>query len=121
MRKGFLQGAIEWEPIVLEELTTLVSELLPTADVDWTQKIVVNYTIDKMPRASLVTKRPSALELAITVKAGTIQLGQISNLGIDPEISSRDKSGFDVIRLRFTDIVQVKSVALRKFLSEQWK
>ncbi len=121
MRKGFLQGAIVWEPIVLEELITLVSELLPNAEVDWTQKIIVNYTIDKMPRASLLTKRPSALELSISVKAGAVQLGQIANLGIDPEISSRDKSGFDVIRLRFTDVEQVKSVVLRKFLSEQWK
>ncbi len=121
MRKGFLQGAIGWEPIVLEELASLLSELLPSAEVDWTQKIVVNYSIDKTPKASLVTKRPSSLELGIIVKSGTVQLGQISTLGIDREISSRDNSGFDVIRLRFTDVEQVKSLDLRRFLSEQWK
>ena len=121
MRKGFLQGSIEWEPIVLEELTSLLSELLPTADVDWTQKIVVNFTIDKIPKASLVTKRPAALELAISVTPGAVQLGQVANLGIDPEIALRDKAGLETLRLRFTNVEQVKSRALRKFLSELWK
>ena len=121
MRKGFLQGSIEWEPIVLEELTSLLTELLPKADVDWTQKIVVNFTIDKIPKASLVTKRPAALELAISVTPGAVQLGQVANMGIDPEITSRDKAGIDTLRLRFTNLEQVKSPALRKFLSELWK
>ena len=44
MRKGFLLGAIEWEVAVLEELAALLDELLPDAKVDWTQKVVVNYT-----------------------------------------------------------------------------
>ena len=121
MRKGFLQGSIEWEPIVLEELTSLLTELLPKADVDWTQKIVVNFTIDKIPKASLVTKRPAALELAISVTPGAVQLGQVANLGIDPEIALRDKAGLETLRLRFTNVEQVKSRALRKFLSELWK
>jgi excinuclease ABC subunit A len=42
MRKGFLQGRVEWEAKVLEEFTSLMDELLPQANVDWTQKVLVN-------------------------------------------------------------------------------
>jgi excinuclease ABC subunit A len=121
MRKGFLQGEIEWEPKVLEELVSILSELLPTADVDWSQKIVVNFTVDKIQMASLVTKRPAALELAISVMPGAVQLGQVAELGVDPEIVSRDKAGLDTLRLRFKNVEQVQSPSLRKFLSELWK
>ena len=120
MRKGFLQGAIEWESVVLEELVSLIDQLLPDADVDWTQKVLVNYTINKNPVATLMTKRPAALELMIHVPPGSVQLGQVAGLGMDPEITSRDKSGLDSVRLRMTSLEHVKSAALRRFLSERW-
>ena len=121
MRKGFLQGPIQWEPVVLEELVAVIEEFLPGADVDWTQKVVVNYWIQKMPVASLVTKRPAALDFLFYVPAGAVQLGQVASFGIEPEITHREKSGRDEVRLRFTSVDQIRTPSLRKFLAEIWK
>ena len=120
MRKGFLQGAIEWEPVVLEDLTALLDELMPGVDVDWTNKVVVHYTRGKTPAVSLVTKRPAALECVIYVAPGSVQLGQIASFGIAPEITAREKSGLDALRLRFQSRDQVNSASFRKFLREIW-
>ncbi len=120
MRKGFLQGIIEWEPAVLEQLVTLMEDLLPMAVADWTQKVVVNFTIDKTPVANLTTKRPAGLDFAMFVPSGAVQLGEIASIGIDPEIASH-KEGLDVVRLRFTTTDHVQSPALRTFLSVHWK
>ncbi len=119
MRKGFLQGTIEWEQEVLEELVDLLGKLLPDAVIDWTQKVLVNYTIDKSPVVTLNTKRPAGLDFAMIVRSGAVQLGEVAGFGVDPEISSH-KEGLDVVRFRFTDIAQVKSSALRKFLALKW-
>ena len=119
MRKGFLQGTIEWEPTVLESLAKLLEELLPGVETDWTQKIVVNYILNKKTVAALVTKRPSALECFIYVPQGSVQLGEVASLGLDAEITAQ-KEGLDAVRFRFTSTTQVNSPALRKFLQKQW-
>lgn len=119
MRKGFLQGSIEWEPAVLDELVARLEEVLPNAVIDWTQKVVVNFAIDKKPALNLVTKRPAALDLNLFVPTGAVQLGQIASFGIDPSISSY-KEGLDAVRIRFTNISQVRSAGFQKFLRELW-
>ena len=119
MRKGFLQGTIEWEPTVLESLAKLLEELLPGVETDWTQKIVVNYILNKKTVAALVTKRPSALECFIYVPQGSVQLGEVASLDLDAEITAQ-KEGLDAVRFRFTSTTQVNSPALRKFLQKQW-
>ena len=120
MRKGFLQGTIEWEPVVLEELVALIDPLLPEADVDWTQKVVVNYSFDKKPVAAIVTKRTAGLDFVVTVPGGSVQLGQVAGLGIDTEIVHRERSGLDEVRLRFTKVDQVKNKNLHSFLAAIW-
>ncbi len=119
MRKGFLQGEIEWEPAVLEALINMLDERLPAARVDWTQKIVVHYSIDKQPVASLVTKRPAAIDLVIYVSKGSIQLGQVAQLGLVSEIVP-SKDGRDAVQIKFNAIAQVQSADLGQFLDEQW-
>lgn len=120
MRKGFLQGSIEWEQSVLDETVKLLEELLPHAEVDWTQKILVNFAVDRTTVASLVTKRPSGLDLALIVPSGHIQLGEVANFGIDPEITPHNKPGLEVVRLRFTKVEHVSASVLRKFLTQRW-
>ena len=119
MRKGFLQGTIEWEPAVLEELVKHLDAILPDAAVDWTQKVVVNYSIGKKPVLNIVTKRPAALDLTLFVPTGTVQLGQIASFGIDPGVSSH-KDGLDAVRIRFTEVSHVKWPPFQRFLSELW-
>jgi excinuclease ABC subunit A len=104
----------------LEELAALIDQLLPEAEADWTQKVLVNYSIDKKPVATLVTKRPAALDLVIAVPAGSVQLGQVANFGVDSEISHRERSGLDEFRLRFTKVEQVKNKDLHSFLTAIW-
>jgi excinuclease ABC subunit A len=120
MRKGFLQGTIEWPASVLEDLIGLLDELLPSASVDWTQKVLVNYSVEKTVVATVVTKRPAGIDLAVIVPSGTVQLGEVATFGIDPEVASH-KPGQDVIRLRFTQSTHVKSPELRMFLAARWK
>ena len=117
MRKGFLQGEIVWESKVLEELLGLLDQMLPQADVDWTQKVVVNYTVQKQPVVNIVTKRPNGVDLSVFVPAGSIQLGAITSLGIDPAVTAH-KEGIDVVKLRFTTVDQLKSKALQSFFQD---
>lgn len=117
-RKGFLAGKIEWEVGVLEDLIALLEELLPAAKIDWTQKVVVNYTVDKQPVANLVTKRPGGVDFNLFVTAGTVQLGQIAHFGIEPEVAPH-KDGFEVVKLRFTERSHVQDSQLKKFLVER--
>ena len=116
MRKGFLQGQIEWDATVLEELASLLDELLPDAKVDWTQKVVVNYSRNKLPVANIVTKRPAGVDFSLYVPSGSVQLGQVASFGIGQEVAPF-KNGLDAVQLRFTKVEQVKVAALKKFLS----
>ena len=118
MRKGFLAGTIEWEVDVLEEVIALLSELVPDAKVDWTQKVVVNFVVGKSTIANVVTKRPAGVDLNLFFNGSSVQLGQIASIGIDPEIG-RHRDGQDVVRLRFTTLEQVRSPALRSFLTKR--
>ena len=117
MRKGFLAGTIEWDVAVLEETCRLLDELLPEAKVDWTNKVVVNYTVGKASIINLVTKRPTGVDLNLFVPSGAVQLGQVSSFGVDPEISPH-RGGQEIVRLRFTQVDQVRNAALKAFLAE---
>jgi excinuclease ABC subunit A len=117
MRKGFLAGSIEWEMNVLEGVIALLEELIPDAKVDWTQKVLVNFAKGKSTIATVVTKRPAGVDLNVFVPAGAIQLGQIAQFGIDPEISSH-RDGSEIVRLRFVTIEQVRDAGLKPFLRD---
>ena len=118
MRKGFLAGRVEWDVAVLEQLIALVEELLPDAKVDWTQKVLVNFAVDKRPVVTIVTKRPAGVDFNLFVPTGTVQLGQIASLGTEPEVAPH-KDGVDVVRLRFTKKDQVQNATFKAFLASQ--
>ena len=118
MRKGFLQGQIEWDVAVLEKLVSLLDELLPDAKVDWTQKIVVNYSRHKQPVASIVTKRPAGVDLSLYVPSGSVQLGQIASFGLSQEVAAF-KNGLDTVQVRFSTVGQVTAAGLKSFLRQR--
>ena len=118
MRKGFLAGTIEWDVAVLEALISLLDELLPNAKVDWTNKVVVNYTVGKRLVANLVTKRPSGVDFNLFVTAGSVQLGQVASFGTNPKVAPY-RDGLDAVLLSFTTLGQVRDSSLRKFLGER--
>ena len=116
MRKGFLKGKIAWDAAVLEQLFALLDELWPDAEVDWAAKVLVNYRRGKTRLACVVTKRPAGVELGLFVPTGTVTLGQIADLGEDPVVKPH-RDGEDLVGLRFTDVKQIASPKLRKFLA----
>lgn len=120
MRKGFLAGEIEWSNDVLESVFGLIGELLPDAKIDWTQKVVVNYLNGKSPVINVVTKRPAGVDINLFVPSGSIQLGQVAGFGIDREIAPH-KNGQDVVRIRFNNVSQVQTPALKEFLAARLK
>jgi excinuclease ABC subunit A len=115
VRKGFLKGRIVWDAGVIERLAALLDDLWPGAKVDWTQKVLVHYHFGTRRIASLATKRPEWLELELYAPAGSIALGRIADLGVEPTIAPH-RSGVDAVRLRFTNVEQIASPKLREFL-----
>jgi len=117
MRKGFLAGTVQWEPPVLEEVIGLLEQRLPDATVEWTQKIVVNFSRKSRTVAQIVTKRPAGVDLNLFVPEGSVPLGRVAAFGIDPEIGAH-RDGFDVVRLRFTTVEQVRARPFQAFLED---
>jgi excinuclease ABC subunit A len=115
LRKGFMKGRVAWEPEVIEKLLELLDELWPGAKVDWGQKVLVHYSEGSRRIASLVTKKPEWLEMELLAPSGSIALGRVADLGVEPAVSPH-RSGEDAIRLRFTKSGQVSSQKLREFL-----
>ncbi|MFO0917383.1 MAG: ATP-binding cassette domain-containing protein [Planctomycetaceae bacterium] len=115
LRKGFMKGRVAWEPEVIEQLLDLLDELWPGVKVEWTQKVLVNYSQGSRRFASLVTKKPEWLEIELLAPSGSIALGRVADLGVEPSVSPH-RSGEDAIRLRFTKSAHVSSAKLREFL-----
>ena len=68
-----------------------------------------------------MTKRPTGVELVVYVPSGSIELGQIASIGIDPAIDLRKRTGEDAVVFRFTTVEQVQSKTFRQFLSQRWE
>ena len=117
MQKGFLKGTIAWEPALAEGLFALLDALLPTAQVEWTNKVVVTYSVNKKPRVKITTKRPESLDLDLYAPAGSIPLGRFSSFGVNPSLEDGPK-GQDLIRLKLTNDRHLNTAAFQKFLKE---
>jgi len=117
LRKGFLKGRVAWEPEVAERLLATLDELWPHAKVDWTQKMLVSYQQGSQRIATLTTKRPEGLDLELYAATGSVALGRIADLGVEPSIV-RHRTGEDAIRMRFTTVAHIDSAKLRKFLAD---
>ncbi|MBI1347966.1 excinuclease ABC subunit A [bacterium] len=115
MRKGFLKGKVAWDVETLEALFTLLDDIWPTATVDWSGKVLVNYKQGKQRLATVVTKRPANIELALPVSQGSVSLGRVADIGEDPEISG-GSDGQDIVSLKFTTMKQLLNSKLKDFL-----
>jgi len=115
MRKGFLKGKVVWDVETLEALFALLDEVWPDATVDWSAKVLVNYKRGKQKLATVVTKRPGNIELALPIAPGAVSLGRISELGEDPEIRS-GADGQEYASLKFSRLAQIQHPRLTEFL-----
>ncbi len=101
--RGFPIGKkIRWDADLLEELFRLLSEIAPQGEFIWSNKQVVPIHLPGLhdPWAAVQTKKLDAVYLYLMGPKGRFTLGQITELGRDPEFDgSRPKH--DVIRLMF--------------------
>jgi len=102
-RKGFPLGKkILWESEVLEELIELLSETASEGQMLWNNKQVVPLYVpeQKEPWAAVQTKKLDAVYLHLAGPKGRFTLGQITNLGHDPQLDGQ-RPECDVLHLKF--------------------
>ena len=91
-RKGFPLGKkIEWDVEVLEDLIELLAETAPQGQFLWNNKQVVPVYVPEQhePWAAVQTKKLDAVYLHLMGPKGRFTLGQITDLGYNPELDGQ--------------------------------
>jgi excinuclease ABC subunit A len=122
MRKGFLKGGPpRWQPEVLEDVCRLLEGASPGCEFGWTGKVVVPVHVKKgdgtIPWASLQTKKPDAVHLALFGPKNRFPMGRLTDLGHDPDIDT-ERPEHDVIHLKFRSPDDLARGDLAGFLKE---
>ncbi|TWT88439.1 UvrABC system protein A [Pseudobythopirellula maris] len=119
-RKGFAPGKkVVWSTELLEELLEMVAESSPKGEFLWNNKVLVHRMVPGRtePWATLVTKRPENVELALNGPKGAFQLGQITELGVEQELNV-DREDRDTVRLKFVEQDDLARGDLAGFVAE---
>ncbi|MFM7117454.1 MAG: excinuclease ABC subunit UvrA [Planctomycetota bacterium] len=122
LRKGFPPGEmIAWEPPVLERLHKLLTELAPDGKFEWTNKQVVHMTLPESGRhwASLLTKKPDAVQLQLLGPKDKFPLGRVSGLGVRQAVKPVDATN-DLVTISFDRLEQLTQKELQEFLQEHY-
>jgi excinuclease ABC subunit A len=119
-RKGFHIGRkIYWDEKVLPKLIELLQKTAPDGKIVWENKQVVPISVPEQKEswAAVQTKKLDAVYLHLTGPKGRFALGQITDLGIDPEVGGQHID-HDVIQLHFRTLDDLKRGNLPGFLKE---
>jgi excinuclease ABC subunit A len=119
-RKGFPLGKkIDWDVEVLEDLVELLAETAPQGQFLWNNKQVVPvYAPERHePWAAVQTKKLDAVYLHLMGPKGRFTLGQITDLGYNPELQG-GRPNIDAIRLKFRTPADLARGNLAGFLKE---
>jgi excinuclease ABC subunit A len=119
-RRGFpLGGKVEWEMEVLEELVELLNETAPYGQLLWNNKQVVPLYVPQQREAwaAVQTKKLDADYLHLTGPKGRFPQGRITGLGFDARVDG-EKTGMDVLRLKFRSTEDLRRGNLAGFLKE---
>jgi excinuclease ABC subunit A len=122
LRKGFPPGeTIAWEPPVLERLHKLLTELAPGGKFEWTNKQVVHMTLPESGRhwASLLTKKPDAVQLQLLGPKDKFPLGRVSGFGVRQAVKPVDATN-DLVTISFDRLEQLTQRELQEFLQEHY-
>ena len=118
-RKGFPPGKkIAWETEVLEELCELLTDV-GEGQFLWNNQQLIHYCLKgrSEPWATVLTKKPGAVELHLNGPKNQFALGRITTFGLNPALD-KERPDRDVVRLQFNDAEQVVDEALGDFLRE---
>jgi excinuclease ABC subunit A len=102
-RKGFPLGRPpRWPGELIEEVVELLKDVAADAQFLWNNQQLVNVFIpgQREAWATIITKKPEALELRLRGPKGQFPLGRILHLGGDRSLSA-ERNGYDAIRLVF--------------------
>ena len=118
-RKGFPPGKkVSWDSEVLEELCELLSD---TAEGQflWNNQQLIHYCLKgrSEPWATVLTKKPHAVELHLNGPKNKFALGRVASFGLTPSMD-KDRADRDVVRLQFDAVDQITDEALGDFLNE---
>ena len=119
-RKGFSIGKkVRWEPEVLEDVMELIAEVAPEGQFLWNNKQMVPVYVPEQRAAWAIvqTKKLDGVYLHLTGPKGRFALGQLTELGHDPELDGR-RPGSDIIHLMFRTVEDLSRGNLREFLKE---
>jgi excinuclease ABC subunit A len=119
-RKGFTIGKkVQWDAEVLEDLVEMLAEIAPQGQFLWNNKQVVPLYVPEQhePWAAVQTKKIDAVYLHLSAPKGRFTLGQITELGYNPELDGQ-RSNLDVIRLKFRTPADLARGDLRGFLTK---
>ncbi|MHC4398486.1 MAG: excinuclease ABC subunit UvrA [Planctomycetota bacterium] len=103
MRKGFLKGGPpKWEPAVLEALCDLLEKTAPGCQFGWTNKVLVPVHVGKgkPPWATIQTKKPDAVHLALFGPKNCFPMGRLTGLGQHARLDT-EQPDYDAIHLTF--------------------
>ncbi len=102
-RKGFPIGRPpKWPGELLDDLIGLLRDVAPKGQFLWNNQQLVHLFMpgQREPWATILTKKPDALKLALRGPNGKFALGSILHLGRDRSLTA-DRDGHDVIRISF--------------------
>ncbi len=119
-RRGFPVGKkVRWEPEVIEALLQLLAEVAPKANFVWNNKQVVPVYLPERrePWAAVLTKKLDAVHLHLMAPKGSFTMGQIAELGHNPEIDGQ-RPDCDVVELMFRAKADLARGDLRGFLEK---
>ena len=106
----------------LERLHKLLTELAPEGKFEWTNKQVVHLTLPGSGRhwASLLTKKPEAVQLQLIGPKDQFPLGRVSGIGVRQSVKSVDAVN-DLVTLSFDRLEQLTQRELQDFLKEHYQ
>ncbi|MCY2968075.1 MAG: ATP-binding cassette domain-containing protein, partial [Planctomycetota bacterium] len=117
MQKGFPPKAkIAWKPELLTELLEILDAVYPEAEVNWSGRDDVVYTLRSGIVARLYTKRAASVDLQFVIPIGKVTLGRFTNLGAT-RFTLRVSGQYDLVMLTFTKATQFTE-ELGEFLAE---
>ena len=117
-RKGFPSAKrVAWDAQVVAQLTDLLAEVVPDAQIDWGNKqvVYVRKPGEELVWAAVHTKRRGGVDLSLFGASGRFALGGISEFGTAREVKPYI-AGCDMIKIRFTATDQFAGPEFQQFL-----
>ena len=117
-KKGFPPGQkLKWEMEMLEELFEFLADVASDGQFLWNNQQLVHLFVpgQKLPWASILTKKTEWIELHLNCQKNLFAMGEITELGSSPSFDTT-ASSHDVMKLRFDASEQLHHPALESVL-----